>query len=140
MSIALAAPPSPYKGLAAFEDSDLDALLFFGRERESEVIAANLIASRITVLYGPSGVGKSSVLRAGVAYRLRREQGGEAQDIAAERAGVIDAHGPPVLGGDALDEAEVGLAPLLANRFLPALVGSHLRGVADAANRRRNGQ
>jgi WD40 repeat protein len=75
MSVALAAPPSPYKGLAPFEDSDLDALLFFGRERESEVIAANLIASRITVLYGPSGVGKSSVLRAGVAHRLRREQG-----------------------------------------------------------------
>jgi WD40 repeat protein len=74
MSVFVGAPPSPYKGLAPFEDSDLDALLFFGRERESEVIAANLMASRITVLYGPSGVGKSSVLRAGVAHRLRREQ------------------------------------------------------------------
>jgi WD40 repeat protein len=74
MSVAVTAPPSPYKGLAPFEDSDADALLFFGRESESEVIAANLIASRITVLYGPSGVGKSSVLRAGVAYRLRRER------------------------------------------------------------------
>jgi WD40 repeat protein len=77
MSLALAAPPSPYKGLAAFEDSELDALLFFGRERESEIIAANLIASRITVLYGPSGVGKSSVLRAGVAHRLRQEREAE---------------------------------------------------------------
>src|SRR3954451_24746407 len=77
MSIALAAPASPYKGLAAFEDSDADALLFFGRERESEVIAANLIASRLTVLYGASGVGKSSVLRAGVAYRLRQEHEAE---------------------------------------------------------------
>jgi hypothetical protein len=74
MTVYVGAPPSPYKGLAPFEDSDLDALLFFGRERESEVIAANLMASRITVLYGPSGVGKSSVLRAGVAHRLRREQ------------------------------------------------------------------
>jgi WD40 repeat protein len=74
MSVAVGAPPSPYKGLAPFEDSDLDALLFFGREHESEVIAANLIASRITVLYGPSGVGKSSVLRAGVAHRLRKER------------------------------------------------------------------
>jgi WD40 repeat protein len=77
MTLAVAAPSSPYKGLAPFEDSDLDALLFFGREREIEVIAANLIASRITVLYGPSGVGKSSVLRAGVAHRLRQEQGAE---------------------------------------------------------------
>ena len=74
MNTRVAAPPSPYKGLAPFEDSDLDALFFFGRERESEVIAANLMASRMTVLYGPSGVGKSSVLRAGVAHRLRREQ------------------------------------------------------------------
>jgi WD40 repeat protein len=64
-------PQSPYKGLVPFEDSDLDALLFFGRERESEIIAANLLAARLTVLYGPSGVGKTSVLRAGVAHRLR---------------------------------------------------------------------
>jgi WD40 repeat protein len=64
---------SPYKGLAAFEDSDLDALLFFGRARETEAIAANLQASRLTVLFGPTGVGKSSVLRAGVAHRLRKE-------------------------------------------------------------------
>jgi WD40 repeat protein len=77
MSLALAAPPCPYKGLTPFEDSDLDALLFFGRERESEVISANLIASRITILYGPSGVGKSSVLRAGVAHRLRQEREAE---------------------------------------------------------------
>ena len=65
-------PESPYKGLVPFEDSDLDAHLFFGRERESEIIAANLLAARLTVLYGPSGVGKTSVLRAGVAHRLRR--------------------------------------------------------------------
>jgi WD40 repeat protein len=74
MSVAVSARLAPYKGLAPFEDSDADALLFFGREHESEVIAANLIASRITVLYGPSGVGKSSVLRAGVAHRLRSER------------------------------------------------------------------
>jgi WD40 repeat protein len=64
-------PSSPYKGLAAFDDSDVDALFFFGRERETEIIAANVMASRFTVLYGPLGVGKSSVLRAGVARRLR---------------------------------------------------------------------
>src|SRR5207247_2468448 len=62
---------SPYRGLAPFGDSELDALLFFGRERETEVVTANVIASRLTVLYGPSGVGKSSLLRAGVARRLR---------------------------------------------------------------------
>jgi WD40 repeat protein len=64
-------PTGPFKGLTPFEDSDRDAVLFFGREREREVIAANLLASRLTVLYGASGVGKSSVLRAGVAHHLR---------------------------------------------------------------------
>jgi WD40 repeat protein len=61
----------PYKGLAPFDDAPFDALLFFGREREREIIVANLLASRLTVLYGPTGVGKSSLLRAGVAQRLR---------------------------------------------------------------------
>jgi WD40 repeat protein len=62
---------SPYRGLAPFEDSELDALFFFGREHDSEVVVANLIASRFTVLYGPSGVGKSSLLLASVARALR---------------------------------------------------------------------
>jgi WD40 repeat protein len=68
-------PESPYKGLAAFEDSELDALLFFGRGRERGAVAANVLANRLTVLFGPSGVGKSSLLRAGVARRLRELSG-----------------------------------------------------------------
>jgi WD40 repeat protein len=68
-------PQSPYKGLASFEDSELDALLFFGREREIAAVAANVLANRLTVLYGPSGVGKSSLLGAGVARRLRELSG-----------------------------------------------------------------
>jgi WD40 repeat protein len=79
VNVSVAAPASPYKGLAPFDDSDIDALLFFGREHDSEVIAANLMAARVTVLYGPTGVGKTSVVRAGVAYRLRREE--EAQVV-----------------------------------------------------------
>ena len=77
-------PASPYPGLAPFLDSELDALFFFGRERENEIIAANLLAARLTVLYGPSGVGKSSLLRAGVAQRLR----------AAAREGVAEGRPP----------------------------------------------
>jgi WD40 repeat protein len=76
MSAVAAPPASPFKGLSAFDDSDLDALFFFGREREREVIVANLLASRLTVLYGESGVGKSSVLRAGVLRELRRVEPG----------------------------------------------------------------
>jgi WD40 repeat protein len=113
---AIAAPPSPYKGLAPFEDSALDALLFFGRERQIEVIVANLMASRLTVLYGVSGVGKTSLLRAGVAHRLRRAHdalvvvlsswtGDPVGDLLdAVRAAAPEGVEPPRRGGSFADE------------------------------------
>jgi len=61
---------SPYKGLVPY--SEEDAQFFFGRDEKREIITANLMASRLTLLHGPSGVGKSSVLRAGVTYKLRQ--------------------------------------------------------------------
>jgi tetratricopeptide (TPR) repeat protein len=63
---------TPYKGLVPYDEEDDQ--FFFGREAETEIITANLMASRLTLLYGPSGVGKSSVLRAGVAAGLRQEE------------------------------------------------------------------
>jgi WD40 repeat protein len=63
-------PDAPYKGLMPY--SDEDAPRFFGRDEERTIIAANLRASKLTLLYGASGVGKSSILRAGVVYHLRR--------------------------------------------------------------------
>lgn len=62
----------PYRGLRSFSASDEDAALFFGRDRERELIAANLLASRLTLLYGQSGIGKSSILCAGVIHALRQ--------------------------------------------------------------------
>ena len=59
----------PYAGLMPFTEEQAE--FFFGREAEREIITANLMASRLTLLYGPSGVGKSSVLNAGVAHDLR---------------------------------------------------------------------
>jgi WD40 repeat protein len=72
MSVAAGSPRTPFKGLAPFQDTELDAQLFCGRDREREVIVANLLASRLTVLYGASGVGKTSLLRAAVTPALRR--------------------------------------------------------------------
>ena len=63
-------PATPYKGLMPYTEED--APFFFGREAEREIITANLMASRLTLLYGASGVGKSSVLRAGVVHHLRQ--------------------------------------------------------------------
>lgn len=78
----------PYRGLRPFSDSDLDAVLFFGRERERAVLVANLLVSRLTVLYGPSGVGKSSLVRAGVVHELRSQiarDGGKGRVVVYER-------------------------------------------------------
>ncbi|HEV7858451.1 MAG TPA: hypothetical protein VGO91_07460 [Pyrinomonadaceae bacterium] len=70
MSEKESSPLQPYVGLIPFHEED--ARFFFGRQTEQEVITGNLLASRLTLLYGPSGVGKSSVLRAGVAHRLHQ--------------------------------------------------------------------
>ena len=69
-----AAPETPYVGLTPF--TERDAPFFFGREKERRLIAANLLASRLTLLYGASGVGKSSVIRAGVQrdFRVQAEE------------------------------------------------------------------
>ncbi|HEY2907190.1 MAG TPA: hypothetical protein VGJ29_14910, partial [Vicinamibacterales bacterium] len=61
----------PYVGLQPF--TVRDRAYFFGREREQRIIAANLFAAPLTILYGPSAVGKSSVLQAGVVPRLAAE-------------------------------------------------------------------
>jgi CHASE2 domain-containing sensor protein len=66
-----ALPSRPYPGVRPFKDSDAD--FFWGRDAEREIIIANLLAARLTVLYGPSGVGKTSLLRAGVVHELERE-------------------------------------------------------------------
>ncbi len=64
---------NPYMGLRSFDDGDVDR--FFGRERlVSELVgrmSGNTIASRCLVLVGPSGSGKSSVVRAGLTPSLR---------------------------------------------------------------------
>lgn len=60
----------PYRGLVPFTEQD--AGTFFGRDAEIRVIGANLLAARLTLLYGDSGVGKSSILHAGVVPHLKQ--------------------------------------------------------------------
>lgn len=76
--IEAAAPPStpvlpatPYVGLVPYGEQD--AAFFFGRDEEEGIVAGNLRASRLTILYGTSGVGKSSLLQAGVVHDLRQQ-------------------------------------------------------------------
>jgi tRNA A-37 threonylcarbamoyl transferase component Bud32 len=59
---------SPYPGLAAYGADDAER--FFGREREIEALANRLVRSPLLAVLGPSGVGKSSFLHAGLVPRL----------------------------------------------------------------------
>ncbi len=54
----------PFKGLASFEP--VDAEYYFGRERLVAELVAHLVGTGFLGILGPSGSGKSSVLRAGL--------------------------------------------------------------------------
>ena len=63
------APQNPWPGLAPYTEQQHD--LFFGRELEIEEILRLIQRDTLTVLFGRSGSGKSSLLHAGVFPRLR---------------------------------------------------------------------
>ncbi|MER6133758.1 hypothetical protein [Streptomyces sp. NPDC001815] len=64
-----AAPP--YRGLARFEQGDRE--LFFGRDRLVDELRELVGEHRFAVVFGPSGSGKSSLLRAGLIPRFQEE-------------------------------------------------------------------
>jgi WD40 repeat protein/energy-coupling factor transporter ATP-binding protein EcfA2 len=59
----------PYKGLARFEAADAE--FFYGRERLVAELVARLVGAGLLGVIGPSGSGKSSLLRAGLLPSLR---------------------------------------------------------------------
>jgi WD40 repeat protein/class 3 adenylate cyclase/energy-coupling factor transporter ATP-binding protein EcfA2 len=65
--------PCPYKGLLPFEPEDSE--LYFGREQLVEELAGRLEQSSFLAVVGPSGSGKSSLVRAGLVPALRRTSG-----------------------------------------------------------------
>ncbi|SDK60800.1 tetratricopeptide repeat protein [Nonomuraea jiangxiensis] len=62
----------PYVGLRSYSREDHER--FFGRGTKAYEIAVMWHAHRLTTLYGPSGVGKTSVLEAGVLPRLAEQR------------------------------------------------------------------
>ncbi|MFG2874590.1 hypothetical protein ACGFYU_06200 [Streptomyces sp. NPDC048337] len=60
---------APYAGLSAFQPEDADR--FFGRERLTAEVLAKVRDHRFLTVFGPSGSGKSSLLRAGLVARVR---------------------------------------------------------------------
>ncbi len=61
----------PYQGLPAYDVGDADT--YFGREDEVAECRGRLTVGGVLVVVGPSGSGKSSLVRAGVAASLERD-------------------------------------------------------------------
>lgn len=62
---------NPWPGLAAFRESD--QLFFRGRDASIDDLMRLVLRAPLTVLHGVSGLGKTSLLRAGLFPRLRAE-------------------------------------------------------------------
>ena len=74
---------SPFPGMTAFQESDANR--FFGRSREVAKAVSSLRENPLLAVMGPSGVGKSSFVRAGVVPALRAS--GEEWDVLILRPG-----------------------------------------------------
>ncbi len=61
---------NPYLGLASFTEETRE--YFFGRDEEVAELARRVQRKLLTVLFGKSGLGKTSILRAGLLPKLRR--------------------------------------------------------------------
>ncbi|MDD4963740.1 MAG: hypothetical protein PHI11_07480 [Gallionella sp.] len=62
-----------YPGAQSFSDDALSRAVFFGRENETRELTDQIIANRLVVVYAKSGLGKTSLLNAGVAEPLRED-------------------------------------------------------------------
>jgi WD40 repeat protein/transcriptional regulator with XRE-family HTH domain len=128
---------TPYRGLARFETED--ARWFFGREDVTELLVSLAAESSPLplVLVGPSGSGKSSLLRAGVLPRLS-----ELAVVAPGIAGpvtVVEPTATPVADLKAR-LAELGVGPDGAEGARPAVIVDQFEAVftrcPDEAQRR----
>lgn len=85
----------PYRGLAAFGVDD--AHLFFGRDADAEELLSRCTRGSVVTVVGPSGSGKSSLVRAGL-VPLLQERG---TSVVVVSPGDLDAAAAP----DAFDSA-----------------------------------
>ena len=124
---------SPFFGLDYYGEQF--GAWFFGRESDGSKIITNLRAARLTLLHAESGVGKTSLLRAGVAWRLHRL----ADDMFARGRPVRSI---PVVFGSWKDDPTTELAaaldaavrPYLGDGGTPARAGGPLDAAVEAAS------
>ncbi len=110
---------SPYAGLAPFQESD--AGHFFGRTAEIAAFVGRVRERPLAAVVGPSGVGKSSFVRAGVVPALKGS--GEAWEVVVLRP-----------GRDPLGALASALAPMVSTS---SSVASDLKEQRDLLKRLR---
>lgn len=118
-------PGGPYRYLDYFETRQAD--LFHGRERETERLRELVAEHPITLLCGPDGVGKSSLLRAGLAAAMIEEEK-ESEDRPQWIPVVVDCLGDPgddtrrVVAATLHDRGWLSGSALQAESFVDAMV------------------
>ena len=68
----LLVPTNPYRGLEPFTTKDAE--LFFGRDVDIQALTKRVDAQPVVIVVGPSGVGKSSLVQAGLIPELQRHR------------------------------------------------------------------
>jgi serine/threonine protein kinase len=136
---------SPYPGLTAFQEEDADR--FFGRGRDVSRMLQRLRDQPLVGIAGPSGIGKSSFVRAGVVPGLKAS--GDAWESYIVRPGrdpiaALASILAPVVSGNSLDgtrqtnqralEEHDDVAGLLVRE--PGYLGTALRERAARKNTR----
>jgi hypothetical protein len=139
---------SPFPGLAPFGVDDAER--FFGREAEIDGLANRLVKAAMVAVVGPSGVGKSSFVHAGLTARLREHHRVIAlrpgRFPSAALAAAIDRAEREREGGDPAGFAGgAGVLPRgidredgrgIAPDAAPEVIAARLREVAGDAHRR----
>jgi hypothetical protein len=109
---SLSAQTNPYRGLRPFEREH--GALFFGRDEVTAALAAKVSSQPWTVVLGPSGSGKSSLVKAGVVPELLEpgpERGAAAGGEAG--AGTVIEQGPEARAAAGETEAWMLIGPIL---------------------------
>ncbi|WP_437570381.1 nSTAND1 domain-containing NTPase [Sorangium sp. So ce542] len=147
--IVLGAAESPFAGLSAFQEVDADR--FFGREDDIAGMVARLKSQPLLAIVGASGVGKSSLVRAGIIPALKRSGAGWASLVLRPgrepMAALADLLGHPALREEAEAKTEDDVPAALARdpargqrierlRAEPGYLGAALRAWS-ARNQRR---
>lgn len=110
----------PYAGLAAFQPDDADR--FHGRDAITDELVDRVRERRFLAVFGASGSGKSSILRAGLAARLRAGD---------ERTACVVVCTP---GAHPVEECALALSDVTGQS--PAALRTELMGDADALHLR----